>query len=148
MFAWFTSLLLLLCIFGIMVMMIVSRISVTINQARLRLLNSNRGEMSKEDFIHYFVRKGYSDTAVAFLYHEIQKNLTRRSYALHPDDNLHRDYFLHRDYLREVAIRTFRAAWGKSPDIAQEKLLNTKGSADTFEKILSFVELENSQVNS
>jgi type II secretory pathway pseudopilin PulG len=141
MVAWLTALLLLIFIIVILILMISSRISVTINQAKLRLLNQNRGEMSKDAFIDFYMDKGYTEKAISFLYDEVQKNLTRKNFPLHPDDNLHSDYFLHRDYLKEVAIRTFRAVNYRSPNIEEERKLNRSGSADTFEQILDFSQM-------
>lgn len=81
-------------VFGIVysTAIIISIASNTLLSKRLKKINAGRKPLSKEEFICFFLQKGYRREHIEAVYDMIRQNIIPKEFSLYPDDDLYGMY--------------------------------------------------------
>ena len=82
-------------------------------EQKLKNLSEKRPNKSKEEYVEYFLKKGYKEEHIEAIHSEISGFVAFSGFTIHPDDDLISDYELDHQAIEEIlmfASKTVRSS--------------------------------------
>jgi len=126
-------LIILFILVGAIVFGIVER---NIHKHKLVKINKGRDKLSKEDFVQYFLTKGYNYDFISIIYNEITLYIGLKDFVLLPNDDLRKICDLHDLDDIELIDRICHELGVEKPNQASFDSINNKYDYLSFEYLL------------